>query len=260
MAAMTDTPLPRRRPYRPLAARTLSRRLDLYAKISTILLGVVLAIYVGGQGWRCGRNPYCYDVMEISGAITALIGVVASFGLRGRFVELIAELVRSGAIERRVGIDNFENAVARSVVRYCLWTIIIVTAAELVAYALAGYLATPRGQIECAFSAWAGSVVGERFGRLGAYARGGNLITRSGGVVVINFWHPDNAGGLLPFSRFYFYTALLSAIPAVWLGVWWVLIPRLPQYRYDPWRLPLGFLWLIVVGIGLWGFMMPIYS
>lgn len=243
---------------------SLSEGLDIYAKVGTGALGTFAIIYFTQQAWGCCRDIYCNDVMEITGSLTCLIGVLLSFGLRQRFRGLIGDLVRSGAIKSHIGIEDFENAITRSVGRYCLFTMLLLTAAEIIAYELAGHTGSHRDWIECMLSAAAASIVGERFGRLAAYARAGNLITSAGGAVSINFWHPDNAGGLLAFSRFYFYSALLAAIPAVWLGIWWVIIPRVayavPQWDYSEWRGALVVLWLVIVSVGIWSFVMPIYT
>lgn len=247
-----------------VSGRSLSEALDIYARAATVVLGGIAVAYSFDRAIACGRDIYCNDIMQLTGIVTCLVGVVLSFGLRPRFRRLFRELIDTGAIEMRTANGDFEAAVTRIVGRYCLTIMLVLTAVEIIAYKLANHTGSGREWTECLLAAAAASVVGERFGRLAAYTRAGNLITRSGGRLSINFWHPDNAGGLLPLSRFYCYTALLAAIPAMWLGVWWVIIPRVAhavpdQLDYSEWRLPLLLLWLVVVSVGLWSAVMPIY-
>jgi hypothetical protein len=141
---------------------------------------------------------------------------------------------------------TFEDAVTRSVGRWCLGFMVAGAVSVFAAFAANGYDKTQ--PLLCWASTWAGAVAGERYGRLACYSRGASLITKSGAEFNIDFWHPDNAGGVLPFSNFYLYTMFLAAIPAFWLASWWVLIPHLAPslaqlrqlahgiWRYVDWR------------------------
>ena len=213
----------------PARVASLSEGLDLYSKVSTIFLGVVVVFYALQEYGEHGQAFKDYDVMQISGFSICLIGVIVSFGMRPRFIELIRGLIRSGSVRLQTGPEDFEKAIKRSVGRRCLAVMMILPMAVAAAYLLAGHIQSRREVIEAAFAFLAASAVGERFGRLITYARAASLVSQPGADFVINFWHPDKAGGLLPISKFYLYTALLASIPAVWLSFWWVAIPPWPR-------------------------------
>jgi hypothetical protein len=244
------------------AARSLSEKLELYSLLSTVLLGFIAAYYVFNQYSECGKDILCYDIMEISGCVTCLIGVILSYGMRKRFRALINRLIASGAILPKHSTEEFEDAVTASVGYLCIIIMGVLTASVFIGYILAAFTQSAAEWHEALFSCWAASVVGERFGRLIRYARVASLVTHSGADFRINFWHPDNAGGLLPFSNFYLYTALLASIPTLWLSFWWVAIPYFDNLGlgYGEWRRTYEFLWIVAIVLLFFSFFSPVFG
>ena len=73
-------------------------------------------------------------------------------------------------------------------------------------------------------------------GRMAAFGSLGWLLRGRHVQIVVRPGHIDGAAGLKPIGDYYLYQAALSALPAVFLAVWLVLIPVWPSHRYDQWR------------------------
>jgi hypothetical protein len=71
--------------------------------------------------------------------------------------------------------------------------------------------------------------------------------------------HLDGAAGLRPVGDLYFFQAMLLAIPAMYLAVWWFLIPLLGD-RYSDWRSPYIGLLAFVLTCEILGFLLPLRS
>ena len=72
----------------------------------------------------------------------------------------------------------------------------------------------------------------------------------------------DGAGGLKPIGDFYLYQAMVVAIPALFVGLWALLISLLPlyRYRYGQWREPyLGLLLLTLIFVFI-ALILPMWS
>ncbi len=104
----------------------------------------------------------------------------------------------------------------------------------------------------------AGAVAGSWLGRMTGFGRlFGRALRRQDLDLRVILGHPDGAGGLEPIGDFYLYQSLTASLPAIFLGVWMLLIslggasrllepyrPYLDQYL---WLLPLAMLFEILV-------------
>jgi hypothetical protein len=71
--------------------------------------------------------------------------------------------------------------------------------------------------------------------------------------------HLDGAAGLRPIGDLYFFQAMLLAIPAAYLAIWWFLIPFLGD-RYDDWRSPYVGLLAFILVCEILAFLLPLRS
>ena len=72
--------------------------------------------------------------------------------------------------------------------------------------------------------------------------------------------HIDGCAGLKPIGDFYFYQAMVTALPALFIGIWLLLFPvwTFRDYSYW-WESYLGLL-LVAVGLEILAFIVPVWS
>jgi hypothetical protein len=87
----------------------------------------------------------------------------------------------------------------------------------------------------------------------------GRRLTRSRFTITVDPEHLDGATGLRPIGDFYFFQAMLLAVPAVFLGAWWVAIPFYGE-RYESWRDAYVALLAFVLACELLAFLLPLRS
>lgn len=102
-----------------------------------------------------------------------------------------------------------------------------------------------------------GAVAGYHIGAMIAYGTLGRLSVSEKVSVRPKPGHIDRAAGLKPIGDFYFFQAMVVAIPCVYIAVWWFLIPLLPHYQH--WRNP--YLGLLAVGLifEILSFLLPMW-
>ncbi len=71
--------------------------------------------------------------------------------------------------------------------------------------------------------------------------------------------HVDGVAGLKPIGDFFFYQAMVTAIPAIFLAAWWFLFPIWPR-EYSHWEDPYIILLSIAILIEILAFLIPIWS
>lgn len=102
----------------------------------------------------------------------------------------------------------------------------------------------------------AGAVAGGWLGRLASYGLLSRALAKRELPLEVVSGHPDGAGGLKPIGDFYLYQSLTASLPAIFLGIWVLLIslggairilgdlrPYLDQYI---WLLPLAILFEVL--------------
>jgi hypothetical protein len=70
----------------------------------------------------------------------------------------------------------------------------------------------------------AGAVAGGWLGRLASYGLLGRALAKRELPLEVVPGHPDGAGGLKPIGDFYLYQSLTASLPAIFLGIWVLLI------------------------------------
>ena len=103
-----------------------------------------------------------------------------------------------------------------------------------------------------------GYVAGQFLGRAVSYGRLGNFLHDEGIELQIQPGHLDGAAGFKPVGDLYFFQAMLVAIPATFLAVWWLIIPLFPHYMR--WRESYIGLLAIMLVVEILAFLLPIWS
>lgn len=104
-----------------------------------------------------------------------------------------------------------------------------------------------------------GYIAGCYLGRGASYGLLGARLESEGLPVRMMAGHPDGVGGLKPIGDFFFYQAMIVAIPAVFLAAWLFLF-SLPQFQepYSPWQKPVMGLLALVVFFEILAFILPL--
>lgn len=81
-------------------------------------------------------------------------------------------------------------------------------------------------------------------GRMASFGALPILLPKAGHQLHADPGHVDQVCGYRPLEDFYLIQAMVAAIPAVFLAVWWLIIPGFPR-SYQHWRQP--YLWLLAL-------------
>ncbi|MFG1878528.1 hypothetical protein ACGFIV_27155 [Sphaerisporangium sp. NPDC049003] len=238
--------------FRATTMSALRRRL-LWASV------IVAVLVVAYMSVALHRHPW--DWLYVSGVMTFIVSVELSETLGPALNHTMRDLVDSGILRltnrelRRLRRDlrrvcKRYQVIAGTVVGVALAAAWFASSASNFAYIV---VHNPAG---LAFQSLAGVVAGQRLGRMVAYARVWRLAPRRGSLFDPMLEHPDGATGLGPVGRFYFRQSMVAALPAVYLAMWWFLIPLLPSFLWQ-WRTPYLGLLAIAVIFEILAFVLP---
>lgn len=104
--------------------------------------------------------------------------------------------------------------------------------------------------------------IGYYLGYAVSNGRLGYLLKQQAIAVKVQLGHPDGVVGLRPIGNFYFQQAVLLAIPALFLAIWWMLIGVVPYFAdlYARWHTPYLIMFVIVLIVEVLAFFGPLWS
>ncbi len=202
-----------------------------------------------------------WDMLLITGLITYILGCNLAAGLKLRFEFTIKRLLIRKVITTK-GKDNSVLGKFDKHAQKVSWVFSIVVAIFLfVAFSIVlfknfSWQWVILGIIETYFGYIGGAYVGRMisYGRLGWQLRKDESIT-----IEVKPLHVDGVAGLKPVGDFFFYQATIAAIPAIFLGVWWLLFPIWPR-DYSVWENSYLLLLAFAILIEVAAFLVPIWS
>lgn len=223
------------------------------------LIGVIAVC--ANEIYLFGPNVLKWDPMYISSVFTFIIGLRLAVNLPHLVEDTLLRLKNCGSL--RMNDDQFRGLKAKIETNakiYAKWTGLIASIFMLLAFGIAfGPYRALWVQSYFTLFAMAGAYIAGLFlGRSICYSRLGRFIRKEHITVDIQPGHLDGAAGLKPVGDLFFYQAMLLAIPALFLAVWWVLIPALERYLY--WRSPYLVLLALVLTIEILAFILPMLS
>ena len=112
------------------------------------------------------------------------------------------------------------------------------------------------------FEVCGGYIAGWHLGRMAAYGGLGAALKAQRIEVRPTPGHLDGAAGLKPVGDFYFFQAMVAAIPSIYLAVWWFMIPLVTSVwpRYASWRSPYIGLLALSIAFEVLAFLVPMWS
>ena len=201
-----------------------------------------------------------WDVLLLSGLLAFLVGLRCSGYAPARFHSTVRRLSDRGALVFPAGVEEFLAAIERKADTWARLVAFLAAAALFGAFLVVllskfqpAQLAL--GVLEVCWAYIAGSVLG----RMACYGQLGALVRKHAIGMQLDPTHVDGAGGLKPVGDYYFFQAMVAAIPALFLGVWWFLIPVWPR-DYGPWREVYAGLLLVAIPLELLAFLVPLWS
>lgn len=230
----------------------LYRRFGWFSGVLFVLLGLNELSLWGGDVRR-------WDWLFVTGILAFLMALRPSLALPDKMHETLDRL-RAGKVLSAGSQDpeSFERDLHRS----SRWTALIggaVTVPVIVVAWIAARGLGTRYLGTMTTEALAAVPVGLCFGRTVGYGMLGRRLARSRFTITVDPEHLDGATGLRPVGDFYFFQAMLLAVPAAFLGIWWVAIPFYGE-RYAGWRDTYVALLAFVLVCELLAFFLPLRS
>jgi len=102
-------------------------------------------------------------------------------------------------------------------------------------------------------------IAGTHLGRMASYGQLGWQLEKESVKIEVQPLHFDGVAGLKPVGDFFFYQAMIAAIPAIFLAAWWFLFPIWPR-DYSHWEQAYLALLSIAILIEILAFLVPIWS
>jgi hypothetical protein len=230
---------------------SLSRNL-LYALALLVLAVCYLQYRVEGWAWTH------WDLMLISGLLAFMIALSLAQTIPARMTQTLERLTKRGVFElSEVALEDLHTKMEKRAQRYAQ-----VGAGMVALVILVSFLAAFRSYIIyeiplTVLEMFLGAVAGYYIGQMIAYGTLGGLVQREKISVVPKYGHIDRAAGLKPIGDYYFFQAMIVAIPCVYIAVWWFIIPWLPWYSL--WRNPYLGLLAVALIFEILSFLVPMW-
>ncbi len=226
-----------------------------FRRYSAVLLSLVLIFNCISDSIPYGWDFFRWDWMLISGVVAFIIGMQWSKTIPSQLTASLTRLAnRDVLLADTEQLAQFNTTLA---IRADVWAHqvgIIAAAAIVVAFLVPfGF----RKLVLMTLEGVGGYLGGRYLGRMASYGTLQRVMRREGLQIKVQPLHIDTAAGLKPLGDFYFLQAMVAAIPAVFLAVWWVIIPLLPQYT--KWRQPYLGLLAIAIILELLAFAVPLW-
>ena len=230
----------------PAAIRGANRWLDIFSRGLLYAIGLlVLAIcymYYREMGWAWTS----WDLMLISGLLAFIVALYLARTIPARMEQTLDRLAKRGVFELTdQGLATFQENIVTRAGRFAKVSAFVVGLAILVSFLVAFKTDIVSEIPLTVLEIFLGAVAGYYIGQMIAYGTLGNLARSQAISVIPRHGHIDRAAGLKPIGDYYFFQAMVLAIPCLYIAIWWFIIPFFPYY--SQWRNP--YLGLLAVAL-----------
>ena len=217
------------------ARRQSDHWLTAFSRGLLYALGLFVLGYCYLEYRRVGLAWTRWDLMLISGVVAFIVALALAQTIPGRMSQTLDRLAKRSVFELSEEVlaelqKKFEERRKLFSRVGAVLVGLVMLVSFLVAYGGIPSYAIPLTLLEVSL----GVVAGYYIGQMVAYGTLGQLSVRENVAISPRPGHIDRAAGLKPIGDFYFFQAMVVAIPCVYLAVWWFLIPLLPYYQH--WR------------------------
>lgn len=198
-----------------------------------LLIGIVavyaLSIIIDGPSIRD------LDHLALSGVTFLILGLWVSMNVQDRMTMAIDQLDKRGGIVGLNGAENFTKALEKNAF---IWTVLITVAiAASFWFGLKWEDASTKFAVEWTIGGTLfGFIVSLQLGRMVSYSLMNRYLKKEKISIISHPGHPDSLGGIKPLGYYFFFHAILFAIPLFHLGAWSLLIPGWEYWDYSVWR------------------------
>jgi hypothetical protein len=226
-----------------------------------IFLLILLLIGISYLYFReYGFDLLAWDMMLISGLLAFIIAAQMARTTPAKIEQTIDRLAARNAFEiSEENLESFKSKIMKRAQRFSKISALAVGIVMLVAFiwAFGEYILTG-GLALTLLEIILGMVAGYYVGQMIAFGSLGQLVRREKLSVVATPGHIDQAAGLKPIGAFYFFQAMILAIPCAYIAIWWFVIPLHPL-AYDIWRDPYLMLLAIALTLEFLAFFLPMW-
>lgn len=222
---------------------------------SWLLIGTVLLILFVIQVISYGQAIGEWDWLLLSGTVTFLCGIGLAQQVPLKMKITLRRLVDRGTlvatIDDLIALEQRLHHTAADWAKKGAIAVALATAASFLSiYGLGNGLLTLLETI-------GGFIVGWCLGQMSAYGALLRLIRQENLSLRAEPEHTDGVCGFKPLGDFYGFQALVAAVPAIFLALWWVIIPIFPR-DYSHWRQPYAGLLAMAIGFEVLVLVVPL--
>jgi hypothetical protein len=224
-----------------------------------VFLCFVLGILALNEIWLFGLDLSQWDLLLISGAITFVVGLHFALRIPQKVDVALTRLVNRGVLQLTPEtLANLKQDLSARAARWAHRGGVSVTIVVLLAFLIAFGPDIIQHLDLTLVEMLGGYIVGRYLGRMACYGQLGWLLRQRNIPLNVQPGHLDGAAGFKPVGDLYFFQAMVIAIPALYLAVWWFLIPAFDQYAQ--WREPYLGLLAVVLTVEVLAFLIPVWS
>lgn len=240
------------------ARRQVDHWLAVFSRWLLYALGLLLLGLCYREYRRAGLVWIRWDLMLISGVLAFMLALALVQTIPLRLSQTLDRLAKRSVFEiSEEGLDLLRKKMEERVQLFSKIGAVAVGLIILGAFLFA-FGGIPGYQIGLiVLEVFLGAVAGYYIGQMIAFGTLGQLSVREQVSISPKPGHIDRAAGLKPIGDFYFFQAMVVAIPCLYIAIWWFVIPLLPHYQH--WRSP--YLGLLAVGLlfEILSFLLPMW-
>jgi len=234
----------------PLCQKSCQRYI-IYGLWSILLL---LLLY---QYYLFAFNFSRWDLLLLTGVLTFILGLQLVSDLQTRFERTVSRLYVRKVFN--IGEKEKDELLERLEKNAQNWAR---AGGMIAALTILGAFLVALGQQQPLLSIaeiLGGYLAGTHLGRMASYGQLGWQLEKESVEIKVQPLHVDGVAGLKPIGDFFFHQAMIAAIPAIFLAVWWFLFPVWPR-DYSSWEPVYLALLSIAIFIEILAFLVPIWS
>ena len=231
-----------------------------------VLLGLILLCLI--QILRVGLDLRRWDFLLLSGTATLAFGIWKVQEIDKKLENTLTLLFnRKTLITTPEKLKAFQINLKTQANAWARISGLIAGTAMLIAF-LDAYLRPPflLGRVILTFLEVVGAYIAGRYlGQMACYGFLKLMLQRNQIGLKVKPGHLDGVSGLKPIGNFYFFQAMITALPAIFLFVWLLIFPFCSRYeewscsQYEDWRRPYLGLLAIAIAYEILAFVLPLW-
>jgi len=233
--------------------------LNVFSRSLLYIIGLLVLGLFYREFKQHGQEWQRWDFMLISGLLVFILALYIARSIPNRMAQTLVRLANRGAFKLAGDdLDHFQSKMIARGRRFGQVCAVVVGAAILVAFLIA-YKDNIINQLSLTLlETFLGLVAGYYIGLMVAYGTMGQLAQKERVEIVSQIGHVDRAAGLKPIGDYYFFQAMIVALPCAFIAIWWFIIPGLTPW-YTHWRGPYLLLLMIALAFEILSFIWPMW-